>query len=224
MGAKNPKTVTVYGRLSFPNFNYQQAVVRNGKSQYAKDPAEVAPDFNLLVEQTQLDKLVNHAKTEFLPYCAQQHAQGETRDALDAAQVDKLMKALDAADWETQPPYLCIKAVAEKTAKLAPEAVASIKIVGNKGIDIEEKAIVNTEDELLVPDPDLLVFPVIKPIGQTVHQMYGGCYVAATLNLYAFVSGKLPGFSGSSSVAVFKADGERFGGGVAVDESEIFMD
>lgn len=224
MGAKNPKTVTVYGRLSFPNFNYQQAVARNAKSQFAKDPAEVAPDFNLLVEQTQLDKLVNHVRTEFLPYCAQQEKDGQKRDALDAGQIDRLVKQLDAADWEAQPPYIPIKVVAEKTAELAPEAVASIKVVGNKGTDIELKAIVNSEDELLVPDPDLLTFPVIKPIGQTVHQMYGGCYVAATLNLYAFISGKLPGYSASASVAVFKADGERFGGGTSVDESEIFLD
>lgn len=225
MSDKNPKTVTIYGRLSFPNFSYDQAVKRNATSQYAKsDPADVAPDFNLLVEQPQLDKLVAHVKDVFLPYCAEQEATGQKRDNLTDAEVKKLLKAIDAADWETQPPYLCIKAVAEKTALLAPEAVASIKIVGNKGVDIEQKAIVNSEDELLVPDPDLLKFPVIKPIGQTVHQMYGGAYVAATLNLYAFVSGKLPGFSASASTAVFKADGERFGGGVSVDEDEIFDD
>lgn len=224
MGAKNPKTVTVYGRLSFPNFNYQQAVARNAKSQFPKDAADVAPDFNLLVEQTQLDKLVNHVKTEFLPYCLEQSTKGEKRDALTKAEVDRVLKLIDSGDFEAQPPYICIKPVADKTAELAPEAVASIKVVGNKGTDIELKAIVNSEDELLVPDPDLLVFPVIKPIGQTVHQMYGGCYVAATLNLYAFISGKLPGFSASASVAVFKADGERFGGGTSVDEDEIFLD
>jgi len=224
MGAKNPKTVTVYGRLSFPNFQYAQAVTRNAKSQYAKDAADVAPDFNLLLEQTQLDKLVNHVRTEFLPYCAEQEMPGQKRDNLDAGQIDRIVKLLDSGDWGAQPPYICIKEIAEKTALLAPECVAAVKIVGNKGADIELKAIVNSEDELLVPDPDLLTFPVIKPIGQTVHSMYGGCYVAATLNLYAFVSGKLPGFSASSSVAVFKADGERFGGGIAVDESEIFLD
>lgn len=224
MAPKNPKTVTVYGRLSFPNFNYQQAVVKNGKSQYAKDPADVAPDFNLLVEQSQLDKLVTHVKTEFLPYCMEQEKKGEKRDALGKAEVDRILKLIDSGDFEAQPPYICIKPVAEKTAAMAPEAVANIKVVGNKGTDIELKAIVNNEDELLVPDPDLLAFPVIKPIGQTVHQMYGGCYVAATLSLYAFISGKLPGFSAGASVAVFKADGERFGGGTSVDEDEIFLD
>lgn len=221
---KQPTTVTIYGRLSFPNFNYQQAVARNQKSQYPKDAADVTPDFNLLVEQSQLDKLVLFVENEFLPFCLAQHQANEKRNALEQSHVDKLLKVLAAADWETQPPYLPIKMVPAKTAELAPEAVASIKVVGNKGVDIELKAIVNDESELLVPDPDILKFPVIKPIGQTVHQMYGGCYVAATLNLYSFISGKLPGFSASASVAVFKADGERFGGGTAVDEDEIFLD
>jgi hypothetical protein len=101
--------------------------------------------------------------------------------------------------------------------------VASVKVSGNRGTDIELKAIVNDEDELAVPDPDLLSFPVIRPINQTVHQMYAGCYVAATLNLYAYETGSV-GVSASAGVAVFKADGDRFGGGVTVDEDEIFAD
>jgi len=222
--AKNPKTVTIYGRLSFPNFVYAQAVARNQKSQFPKAPEDVSPDFNLLVEQAQLDKLIKHVTDEFLPYCMEQSDKGEKRDALTKAEVAKIMKIINASDWDSQPPYIPVKPVPEKTVDLAPEAVASIKISGVRGQDIELKAIVNTEDELLVPDPDLLQYPVIKPIGQTVHQMYGGCYVAATLNLYAFISGKLPGFSASASVAVFKADGDRFGGGVSVDEDEIFAD
>ena len=224
MGPKNPKTVTIYGRLSFPNFVYAQAVQRNSKSQFPKAPEDVAPDFNLLVEQAQLDKLIGHITGEFLPYCLDQSTKGEKRDALTKAEVDKILKIVNNGDWDSQPPYIPIKPVPEKTADLAPEAVASVKVMGNKGTDVELKAIVSSEDELIVPDPDLLQYPVIKPIGQTVHQMYGGCYVAATLNLYAFISGKLPGFSASASVAVFKADGDRFGGGVAVDEDEIFAD
>jgi hypothetical protein len=223
---KNPKTVTIYGRLSFPNFKYAQAVTRNAKSSYPKDAADVTPDFNLLVEQTQLDKLVTHVKQHFLPYCLEQSNKGEKRDALTDKEIKRILSVIDG-DLENQPPYICIKPVGEKTAELAPEAVASIKIVGNKGVDIEEKAIVNSEDELLVPDPDIIWTDdtrLIKPIGQTVHQMYGGCYVAATLNLYAFISGSAPGFSASASVAVFKADGERFGGGVTVDEDDIFDD
>lgn len=222
--ATNPKTVTIYGRLSFPNFTMAQAIARNAGSQFAKPEADVAPDFNLLVEQAQLDKLTKHVLSEFLPYCVQQSSKGEKRDALTQADADRIVKLIESGDWDAQPPYICIKSVSEKTAALAPEALASIKVVGNKGQDIELKAIVTSEDELAVPDPDLLAFPVIKPIGQTVHRMYGGCYVAATLNLYAFISGKLPGFSASAGVAVFKADGDSFGGGVAVDEDEIFLD
>ena len=223
--AKSPKNVTIYGRLSFPTFDYQQAVAKNAKSNFAKaDPADVTPDFNLLVEQPQLDKLKAHLLNEFLPYCAEQHSKGEKRDALDPKQVERLTKMIESEDWEAQPPYIPIKVVPEKTVELAPEAVASIKINGNRGEDMELKAIVRDESELLVPDPDILKFPVIKPIGQTVHQMYGGCYVVATLNLYSFVSGKLPGFSASASVCVFKQDGDRFGGGVALDESEMFLD
>lgn len=221
---KDPRTVTIYGRLSFPNFQYAQAVARNVKSKYPKDAAEVTPDFNLLVEQPQLDKLLTHVKELFLPFCLEQSKKGESRNALDQGQVDRILKLIDSGDWEAQPPYIAVKKVGDKTAALAPEAVASIKIVGNKGVDIELKAIVNSEDELLVPDPDQLTYPVIKPIGQTVHQMYAGAYVAATLNLYSFISGALPGFSASASTAVFKADGERIGGGTSVDEDEIFLD
>ena len=223
--AKSPKNVTVYGRLSFPTFDYQQAVARNAKSQYVKaDAADVTPDFNLLLEQAQLDKLKKHVLEEFLPYCVEQHTKGEKRDALDQKQVDKIAKIIEADDWENQPPYICIKAVPEKTRELAPEAIASVKVLGNKGTDIVQQAIVQDESELAVPDPDRVDYPAIMPIGQTVHSLYGGCYAAATLNLYAYVSGKFPGFSAAASVCVFKADGDRFGGGVSVDEDEMFLD
>jgi hypothetical protein len=220
---KSPKRVTIYGRLSFPNFEHAAAVARNAKSKFPKPADEVQPDFNLLVEQAQLDKLVNHVTAEFLPYCLDQSTKGEKRDALSKKNLDRIVKIINAGDWENQPPYLPIKPIGDKTLALAPECVASIKVVGNKGTDIELKAIVNGEDELAVPDPDILQFPVIKPINQTVHQMYGGCYVVATLNLYAYETGSV-GFSAAASVAVFKADGDRFGGGVAIDEDEIFLD
>lgn len=224
MATKNPKQVTIYGRLSFPVFTYAEAVARNPKSKFPKKPDEITPEFNLLVEDAQLAKFIDHVKGEFLPNCLQRSIDGEKKDALTKAEVAKIVKALDAADWETQPPYLSIKAVNAKTAVLVPEAVASIKVNGNRGVDIEQKAIVNNEQELVVPDPDQLTWPVIRPIGQTVHQMYPGAYVAATLNLYAYISGALPGFSASASVAVFKADADRLGGGTAIDEDEIFAD
>ena len=223
MAAKNPKTVTVYGRLSFPTFTAKEAYDRSQKGQYpAADIASASPDFQLLLEQAQLDKLMNHVETEFLPYCVEQGNKGEKRDVLTQQEVDDLLAQLAKGyDGVYNTPF---KPVHEKTAPLAPEAVATIKVIGNRGVDIELKAIVNGEDELVVPDPDLLQFPVIKPISATVHSMYPGCYVAATLNLYAYHNGKLPGFSAGAGVAVFKADGDRFGGGVSIDEDEIFLD
>ena len=223
MAAKNPKTVTIYGRLSFPNFLHAQAVTRNATSKFPKPADEVQPDFNLLVEQAQLDKLIAHVQQEFLPYCLDQGKKNEKRDALNTKNVKRITDLINSGDWDNQPPYLPIKVINEKTQELAPECVASIKVVGNRGTDIDLMAVVNSEDELSVPDPDLLTFPVLKPIGQTVHSMYPGCYVAATLNLYAYETGSV-GFTASAGVAVFKADADRFGGGVAVDEDEIFAD
>lgn len=222
--AKSPKNVTIYGRLSFPTFDYAQAVKRNATSTYKKDDADVTPEFNLLLEQAQLDKLKKHVLEEFLPYCVEQHTKGDKRDALTQKQADQIAAILENDDWENQPPYIAIKPVPEKTTELAPEALVSVKVIGNKGTDILQQAIVQDESELAVPDPDRVDYPCIMPIGQTVHNMYGGCYVAATLNLFAFVSGKQPGFSAAASVAVFKADGDRFGGGVSVDEEEMFLD
>lgn len=224
MAPKNPKTVTIYGRLSFPTWSAKEAYERSQKGSYPVDSVDkAAPDFTLLVEQGQLDKFMTHVENVFMPYCIEQHTNGEKRDVLDAGEVKKLLEGLhgDLADQTFNTP---VKPVHEKTAPLCPEAVAAIKVIGNRGVDLELKAIVNTEDELLVPDPDLLTYPVIKPIGQTVHSMYPGCYVAATLNLYAYHNGKHPGFSAGASVAIFKADGDRFGGGVTIDEDEIFLD
>lgn len=224
MVEKSPKTVTIYGRLSFPTFTAAESFARSQKGNYpAADVASAAPDFQLLVEQAQFDKLTNHVVDVFFPYCIQQDAAGEKRDKLNAAEVKKLTADIkgDLADQTFNTP---IKAVHEKTAPLAPEAVAAVKVIGQKGVDMELKAIVNHEDELAVPDPDQLTFPAIKPIGVTVHSMYPGCYVAVTMNLYAYHNGKNPGFSAGGGVAVFKADGDRFGGGATIDEDEMFSD
>lgn len=223
--AKNPATVTIYGRLSYPVFRHSEAVSRNAGSMYPQsDPNKVAPEFNILVEEGQLKKLTKHINDVFLPHCEAQFKAGEKRNALAPKDIKKLKALMDSEDWEDQPPYIPIKVVSEKTAALAPEAAASVKVKGMNGQDVVLKAIVNDEDELDVPDADLLTFPVIRPIEQTVHTMYSGCLVAATLNLYAFVASGMPGISASAGTCVFKADADSFGGGIDVDEDEIFMD
>lgn len=219
MGTNQPSNVTVYGRLSWPVFSHAEAVSRNARSDYPLPAEQVTPTFNLLLEQPQLNKFINHVTDVFLPWVQS----GEAKTTLDERQVDMLLKQL-ASDWEMQPPYIPLKPVPEKTIEMAPEAVAMLKVNGRRGIDIDQKAIVNDESELLAPTGEPMSFPVAKPIRQTVHSLYGGCYAAATLNLYAYLSGKMPGFSASAGVVVFKADGNRFGGGVDVDEDEIFLD
>jgi len=100
---KSPKIVTIYGRLSFPNFSYQQAVTRNLKSKFPKDPADVTPDFNLLVEQPQLDKLVTHLRDVYFPFVVQRKTAGEEKDALTQAEVDRIFKIIDSGDFDAQP-------------------------------------------------------------------------------------------------------------------------
>lgn len=222
--SKDPKNVTFYGRLSYPTFTAQEAYKRSLKGSYpADDVGSAAPDFLLLVTQAQFEKVLKHCTDVFLPYCEEQYNKGEKRDALEPAEVKKLIASIegDLADQVYNSPF---KLVSDKTADLAPDAVAAVKVIGSKGVDFELKAIVNDESELAVPDPDILQFPVIKPISATTHQMYPGANVAVTVNLYAYRNGKLPGFSAGSNVAVFRSDADRFGGGVEIDTDEIFLD
>lgn len=224
--APDPKKITLVGRLSFPAFTAQEAYDKSQGGQYpAKSVEEAKPNFQLLLEQAQMDKFMTFVEGTFFPYCIQQEAAGEKRDSLSAAEVKKLVDGLkgDLADQMFNTP---LKEVHDKTAALAPEAVCTLKVIGNAGVNMELKAIVNDEDELAVPDPDLIFPPAkILPIDKTVHSMYPGCYVAITLNLYAYHNDpKRPGFGAGGSVPVFKTDGDRFGGGVAVDEDEIFAD
>lgn len=224
MAEKNPKVVTIYGRLSFPTFTAKEAYERSLKGSYpVSDVASAAPDFQLLLEQPQHDKFVKHITDVFFPYCSAQEKAGEKRDVLNDKEIAKLITDI-TGDLTDQTYNTPVKPIHEKTAPLAPECVSSIKVIGNKGVDMELKAIVQGEDELLVPDPDQLTFPIIKPVNQTVHNFYPGCLVAVTINLYAYHNGKNPGFSAGGSTAVFKADADRFGGGVTVDEDDIFAD
>ena len=222
----NPKNVSIYGRLSFPTFTAAEAYERSQKGQYpAKDVGSASPDFLLLVAQGQWERFYNHVTTVFLPYCKEQSDKGEKRDALDAKEVKALLDGL-AGDLADQVYNTPAKPVHEKSAELAPEAVATIKCIGPKGGTIDQKAIVRSESELVTLDPDLIIPErgIIMPIGDTKHEMYPGAVVAATLNLYAYHNGKHPGFSAGVTTAVFKADADRFGGGMDVDSDEIFLD
>lgn len=102
-----------------------------------------------------------------------------------------------------QPPYIPIKALSEKSAELAPEAVASLKVNGMRGQDLVLKAVVNSEDELVIPDENILAYPIIQPINRTVHELSPGVARRSDLELVlvrfgqAAVSRRAPALSSS---------------------------
>lgn len=224
----DPKGLTVRGRLSFPRFTHAEAVAANKKSNYVKpNEGDVQPEFNMLIEQAQLDKIVTHLDTVFLPYVEQQIAKGEKRDAFpDVKYVKKVRDKLASGEFESTVPHLLIKEIGEKQQESAPECVASVKVVGRKGGNIEVQATVFEEDQLLVPDADILAYPVRKPISETTLEPYPGAYVVATLNLYTyFQSASVYGIGAGADLVFVMGNltGDRFGGGAAVDEDAIFM-
>ena len=216
------KTVTVFGRLSFPSFTAKEAYENSLRGQYpAADEGSAAPNFMLVLADDQWQKVKAFALETFLPYCADQEQKGEKKDALSVKEVKALADGLE--DLENQTYNTPFKPVSDKTLALAPEAVAVVKCIGPKGGVIEQKAYVGAEDELVLPDAGDIKFPALYPISKTNHELYPGSYCGATLNLYAYHNGKHPGFSAGVSTIVFRADAERFGGGVTVDES-AFLD
>ena len=228
MATDNPKNVTIRGRLSFPRFTHKEAVAANKKSNFVEaDEANVKPEFNLLIEQAQLDKLKNHIRDVFIPYVQEQYSKDpKNKDALPPKVVKQILDKLDDEDWDGVPNLL-IKSLSDKNRESAPECVASVKLVGSKGADITLKARVEGENQLAVPDPDILTYPALVPLSQSVFTPYAGAFFAATINLYAyFQSANANGIAGGANVAVYlgNLEGERFGGGTDVDEDDIFLD
>lgn len=227
MATERPKDITIKGRLSFPKFTMTEALAFNRTSKYAKPDERVRPHFFMLLDDVQQDKLVSYIRDQFLPWAAEQGKlpDPEKKSGLSAGQVKKLTKILDEKDWEVDAVLGLINPVAEQTAELAPETVASVKVNGLAGQDLVQKAVVRSEDELANPVDDLIIPErgMILPVKDTVHELYPGCYVAAQLNLWAFVSAGNPGITASTGTVVFVGDGERFGGGAGLDEDEVFM-
>lgn len=224
--ANAAKSLTIKGRLSWPRFTHAEAVEANKKSNFPKaDESKVSPEFNLLVERDQLDKIIAHIRDVMIPYVQQQTAAGEKRDVLDDKVVKKILKKLEDEDWDGAP-HLPIKPLTEKNAESMPSAVASIKVTGRAGSDIKLLAKVTDNTQLAVVDPDIIGFPLMKPIKETVFEMYPGAWVATTMNLYAFVqSTSVNGISAGGDICVYLGDldGDRFGGGAQLDEDAIFM-
>lgn len=222
--SKDPQVITLRGRLSWPNFTIEQALALNAKSKFPKANDKVRAGFTLLLEQEQLDKLVKHLTDVFLPWCVDQ-GKSKERSGLTAAQAKRLQKILDEAEWDVEGIVGLIKPVHERTQELAPEAAVEVPVNGLPGRDIDQKAIVRSEDDLRNPldDIDIPARGMIMDIADTKFELYPGCEAVAQLNLFAFTGANV-GITSSASAAIFVADNERFGGGVDLDEDDIFMD
>lgn len=222
----NPQVLTVRGRLSWPTWTYAEALKRNTTSKFPKKDEDVRPNFSLLLGDGQAGKLVNHLLTEFIPWGEAQDKAGE-KSGITPAHAKKLKKILNEADWEVDGVLGLIRAVHEKSADLAPEAVMAVSINGFKGRDLERKAIVKDEDQLKVNDGTMVIPPrgLILPVEDTKLELYPGSIVAATINLFAFTAAGNPGITASTGAAIFAADADRFGGGGGeIDEDSIFME
>ena len=223
MSDSTGKTGTYTGRLSFPTLTAKQAYELSLKGSYPAASQDVAsPSFQLLLTQAQLDKFIAQAQ-EFLAQCEENEKAGAKKDALTAKEVADLLKDItgDLSDQRYNTP---LKVVSDKTLELAPDTVATLKVIGPKGGDIKVKAIARTEDEVDPTSNHIFTKPVILDIEETVHELYPGCVAKVTINLYAYRNGKNPGFSAGGSIVVFSADDDRFGGGAALDEDEMFLD
>lgn len=221
--ASAAKEITVFGRLSFPLFTAEQAFQNSQGSKFpAKSVGDAKPSFNLVLGQEQHDKLLNHIKTVFLPYVIEQ-GKANARDGLTEKDVAKLIKELDE-NFDDPSLNLPFREASEKTKDLDPEAISTMKVIGNAGVDIVQKAIVSSEDELVDMANPPSKFKAIVDMKDSVFDMYPGCNVGVTVNLYAYLNGKNPGFSAGGSTVVFRGDNDRFGGGTAVDADAMFME
>lgn len=217
------KTGTYTGRLSFPTLTAKAAYELSLKGSYPAASADVAsPSFQLLLTQPQLDKFLVQAQ-EFLNQCIENEKAGSKKDALTQKEADDLIKDIlgDLTDQRYNTP---LKGVSDKTLEMAPDTVATLKVIGPKGGDIKVKAIARSESEVAQTSDVIWTKPVILDIEETVHELYPGCVAKVTINLYAYRNGKNPGFSAGGSIVVFSADADRFGGGAALDEDEMFLD
>ena len=229
---KNPKSITIKGRLSYPSFTMEQALALNAKSEHKKPDEQVSPEFNLLIEADQMALIKDHLLNEYLPFAEQNWAdnpdpKGNTRDAFPPKLAKRIRDVIENEDWETRPPYIFTKLISEKNLATAGAAVMTANLKGSKGRNTVLKASVYSDEELAIPG-SIQKFPAMVDINESVFEMYPGAYVAATVNLFGYVASSVSfGISAGANVAVYMGnlEGERIGGGGDdVDEDEIFMD
>ena len=119
------KGITVYGRLSFPVWSFKDAVERNKKSDYPKtDESTVTPEFHLLLDQVQLNKFKTYVTDVFFPDLLARKAAGETKNALDQAQVDRLRDEFGI--YAVGSGRICVAALNHGNIDYVADAIAAV--------------------------------------------------------------------------------------------------
>lgn len=214
----------IKGRLSFNKLTALEAYAEASTGPFAanvKTVADAAPYATLLLTQVQYDRIMKKIVDEFFPFCAAQYKiSDKEKNALSPADIKALTAQLETGSGPYNTPF---KQPSDKTLELMPDCVASIKLIGQKGGDFDVQAIVKSDDELAVPDPDRIIPPsVVLPITDTKHQLYNGCWVIAPLRFYSYKNGKNPGFSAGGNNLVFSRNDTAFSGGGNLDDESIF--
>ena len=215
----------IRGRLSFNKLTaaeaYEEAITGPFAAN-AKSVADVKPYANLLLTQTQYERVLAKITDEFFPMCAEQYKIGDKEKyALSPADIKGLLQQIEDGSGPYNTPF---KLPSDRTLELMPDCVITMKLLGNAGGNFNVEAIVKDEKELAIPDPDRISFKnLILPIEDTKHKLYRGCWVIAPFQLYTYRNGKNPGFSAGGSDLVFSRNDTEFGGGVPIDAESIFL-
>lgn len=219
------KKLNIRGAITYSQFTMAQAKANNERSSYPDPEDRIAPSVQLLLDETQYERVRTHIIDVYLPEAVARAKAKEKKDAIEQKYADRIKANLENRELEG-PPYLLVKEVYAKSVEAVPWAVATLKFKGTAGRDIEKLARVNDESELRVPDPNALTFPTVRPIDETVHELYPGAWAYATLNLSGyFTSAGSYGISAYSNSVVFLENRDRLGGGGGVlDTEDIFLD
>lgn len=207
------------GRLSFHVHDVDAALVEKNKGPFAKSNdtvADVSAYSTILLTAPQYERIKTQL-IEFLGECAKL-PKGEIK--LTPAELKMLVRQIEAD--EALPLNTPFKQLSEKTLELWPECVAAVKLLSPRGQSFVEEAIVRNEDDLKVPDPDRIGFPLQLPLRESRFTMYNGCWVIAPLSFYTYKNGANPGVSAGGTHIIFQRDDTPFAGGPGVDRDSIF--
>lgn len=221
---KDGGSVTVSGRLMWLKATAEEAFEFSKIGKFPKkDVADAQPHFNLLLNDTQYDKVVRWATDEFLPSCIESFKSygDKGRNALEPDDVDLILKEI-AKPSKRSAVIIPFKEIKENLADQIDET-HMIKVVGTKGGKITLKAIVRKQDEINDPDGDILYTKDVPlPIKLTVHQLYDGCNVIVKITGYAYNTAK-PGFSLSTDTVTFKSDNTPVQGAGGTSDDDIML-